>query len=455
MKRLLYSILIIIACTYIFASTELADYVAKTDDNYTWTIVSTQSNSDGGVFILDMTSQQWLTKAEVDYPLWQHRMAVYVPADAQHTTALLVIGAGTRTSQLKYQGNHLLMDIARRTKTITATVLNVPNQPLVFSDDPQQRKRNEDDILAYQWAKYLKKPAPEHLTLLPMVKSTVRAMDTVVALCAANPTTKPIKIESFVVTGKSKRGWTTWLTAAVDKRVIAIAPQVIDMLNMQVSMQHHHRAYGEYSRAVYSYVENGIMLAIDTPQAAASLQIIDPYSYRAVLTMPKMIINSGGDQFFLPDSSQFYYDKLIAPKHLRYIPNCGHGLDGSEIRTLLSFYASVLNNTPLPSYKWSVSKDGQICVTAESKPLEVKLWQIDNAENRDFRVDVIGKTWRQSIVTPQEGEHEKFVYTTDMEQPEKGWRAFFVELIFPDKVSERLSLTTEISVLPQTLPFEK
>ncbi len=32
---------------------------------------------------------------------------------------------------------------------------------------------------------------------------------------------------SFIVAGASKRGWTTWTTGAVDKRVIAIVPIVM------------------------------------------------------------------------------------------------------------------------------------------------------------------------------------------------------------------------------------
>ena len=53
-----------------------------------------------------------------------------------------------------------------------------------------------------------------------------------------------------MVTGGSKRGWTTWTTAAVDKRVVAITPMVIDMLNIDPSFEHHYRVYGFWAPAV-------------------------------------------------------------------------------------------------------------------------------------------------------------------------------------------------------------
>ena len=43
---------------------------------------------------------------------------------------------------------------------------------------------------------------------------------------------------------------------------------------------------------------------------AALIRIEDPYSYRYRLTMPKFIVNAAGDQYFLPDSSQFYFAGL-------------------------------------------------------------------------------------------------------------------------------------------------
>ena len=43
--------------------------------------------------------------------------------------------------------------------------------------------------------------------------------------------------------------------------------------------------------------------------------------------MPKYIINGSGDQFFCPDSSQFYFNDLKGEKHLRYVPNVDHSVD--------------------------------------------------------------------------------------------------------------------------------
>src|SRR5258708_35026399 len=113
----------------------------------------------------------------------------------------------------------------------------VPNQPLVLNGDG--KPRFEDDLLAEGWVKSMDTGDPTWLPRLPMVKSAVRAMDTVTALLASEQGGKTA-VKKFVVAGGSKRGWTTWLTGAVDSRVVAIIPIVIDVVNVRVCKMNHY-----------------------------------------------------------------------------------------------------------------------------------------------------------------------------------------------------------------------
>ena len=124
-------------------------------------------------------------------------------------------------------------------------------------------------------------------------------------------------------------------------------------------------------------------------------RIEDPFAHRAQLTMPKFIVNAAGDQFFLPDSSQFYFNDLPGVKYLRYVPNADHSLRGSDAyQTLHACYNAVLNNLPLPQFSWTLEKDGSLRVTAKDAPTEVKLWQATNPGARDFRLSSIGARWK-------------------------------------------------------------
>ena len=211
-----------------------------------------------------------------------------------------------------------------------------------------------------------------------MTKATVRAMDTVSNLLLSDEGGKRI-VDKFVVAGGSKRGWTTWTSAIVDSRVIAIMPIVIDMLNVSESFKHHFSVYGAYSMAVLDYVISGNVNWIDTPEWDALMNIVEPYEYRSRLKLPKYILNSTGDEFFLPDSSQFYWEDLIGEKHLRYVPNSNHSMAATDIYDSAdAWYHSIVHNVKLPRYSWSLSEDGTITVFSLDKPEKVLLWQAHN-----------------------------------------------------------------------------
>ena len=81
------------------------------------------------------------------------------------------------------------------------------------------------------------------------------------------------------------------------------------------------------------------------------MKIEEPYEYRDRLTLPKFIINACGDQFFVPDSAQFYFKDLSGVKYLRYVPNADHSLKNSDaLTTLVACYSSVLKDTKLPQF---------------------------------------------------------------------------------------------------------
>jgi PhoPQ-activated pathogenicity-related protein len=341
----------------------------------------------------------------------------------------------------------MIVGIALGANTVVAELRMVPNQPLIFPDGGGPRY--EDAIIAYSFNKCLETNDPNWPALFPMAKSAVRAMDTI-QKHISSATAGNLKIDQFVVSGASKRGWTTWLTAAVDHRVIAIAPVVIDVLNMAEQMKHHYSAYGFYSPSIHDYVQYKIFDRLNTPAGQQLRTFVDPYEYRSRYTMPKYGINSSGDQFFLPDSAQFYFKDMLGEKYLRYVPNTDHGLGGSDAPlSLLAFYKSILAGSQRPKFSWSVAEDGAITVQTTTAPTAVNLWQATNPNARDFRLETIGPVWKSSPLEKQ----PDGTYVAKVTKPEKGWTAYFIELTFDSGGPIPYKFTTEVRVVPDLLPF--
>src|SRR3954451_22647558 len=431
------------------AQTALDRYVAAPDPSFAWKVLRTLPVEGASATLLEVTSQRWLTEREVEQPLWTHWITVVMPEKVTSDIAMLFVTGGRLDRQPPARPTQWLVDAARETGTVPAELRLVPNQPIVFADDPTHKARLEDDFIAYTWNKFLRTGDDRWPARLPMTKSAVRAMDAITAF-SASPDGAGNAVRRFVVSGASKRGWTTWTTAAVDRRVIAIAPAVIDLLNVEPSFIHHWRAYGAWSDAVRDYVDQGIMDWIGTPQFRALMRIEEPYEYRDRLTLPKFLVNAAGDEFFLPDSSRFYFSELKGEKHVRYVPNTSHSLDKSDaIDTVQAFYASMVNGTPRPQVTWTFEHDGSIKVVSKQRPSEVRLWQAVNPAARDFRLDTIGAAYASTVLQP--GGPNTWI--GHVPTPARGWTAFFVELSFPTGGAHPLKVTTEVRVLPDTLPY--
>jgi PhoPQ-activated pathogenicity-related protein/predicted secreted protein len=432
-------------------ATALDSYVAAPNPTFDFLHHSTLNGPGYTAHILNVTSQTWRTPAEVNKTVWQHWVTVIVPDVVTEDQALLNINSGSTNLNSPASVNSTLVNMALTTNSIVIDLPTVPNQALTFTDDASN-PRYEDEIIAYTFDKFLNGGDDEWPLLLPMVNSAVRTMD-VVQEFIPQITGGTTELNGFVVSGASKRGWTTWLTAAVDPRVTAIAPKVIDVLNIQDQMIHHvghyrgitERKAGDAAEALRDYIDFGLIDRMISGEADALTQIVDPFSYlnRPGFEMPKYVVNSAGDEFFVPDSAQYYFDQLPGEQnYLRYVPNTGHGLNSNAVTGIANFYNALLDGSPLPQFSWTTENNRQtIRLQTVDAPENVNLWQATNLTNRDFRAPTFGPGYTSS---PLSGTGGEFVAT--ITPPASGATAFFIEMIY-NVNGTLIPFTTEIAIV--------
>jgi PhoPQ-activated pathogenicity-related protein len=430
----------------------LSDYVEKPDSSYSWRntgVVSEQP--DYTAYLLNMTSQTWLQANQSNRQVWTHQLMVFVPHSlgpaASSTASLYVTGnkniGGDIDEKIDITSEDVKIPsgLAVSTQSVWATLFQVPNQPIVFGDDPLNISRGEDSIIPFTWNLFMDKTpgyGPDVNVFFPMVKAAIRAMDTITDFTSHNLTlhgaqeprpfkaTSNFSIDKFVLTGASKRAWTAWLAAAVDgvtkssptgaSRVIGLAPIVMDALNLEQGMRMWWRAYGGWSFAMHDFWEQNITTRIGTPAFAALMATVDPLAYAERLTMPKLVIDATGDEFFyLQDDSVWWnQDPLPGESHRLMVANAEHSF-ATGIPTLKpaldSFVASLLDEVqakepakeqpkeqeqgktrfrPNVSWHFSGTDNNTITVISTDKPLTVELFHAHTTPLTGERTTVQG-----------------------------------------------------------------
>ena len=501
----------------------LYSYITKDDGCYDYTqprveeITWTQQTQFGPVdipvataYMVDrLTSQCWNPDGAVydDYVEWIHAVTIVTPEHKVSDKALLFIDGGSRNSVAVVE--EMVEYIAVLTGTTVVHVKNIPSQPIFFNEevippgeednfsdeDFRLRRRTEDAIIAYSYRQYIESyrdtdgdANAEWPLLFPMAKAAVKAMDMTEEILGGLD--EPVPVDSFVVSGGSKRGWTTWMAGAVDERVSAVAPLVINVLNMVDHLVHHRAAYGYWSPAIYDYAQEQVfdemMPATPDepvlPEAQRLLDYVDPYQYalRGRYPMPKFMLNATGDEFFVPDTAELYYHDLEQDAHLCYVPNVGHGMGdldpemditdpSNPLGMFLAWYMAVTQDQPLPRFTYSFEENGAIRLSADpdSKPT-VRLWHATQPVPglRDFRNHMLPHgAWTSLMVQ----EHSQGVYM--LEPPhtdETMYTGFFAQLEFENYAKfpaelriilesagyevPNLVFTTGVRVVPEAFP---
>jgi len=399
------------------------------DPAYRFEIVAEESIGGCTAYIVRMTSQEWRGHE------WWHWLSILVPPRVDHDDAavLFITGGSQRSRQPAGRSREAAMmaQLANRSNAVLAVLQQVPNQPLYDG-------LYEDDLISYTFDKYLNGGDDDWPLLQPMVKSAVRAMDTVASVMKEKAGKST---ERFVVTGASKRGWTTWLTAAEDRRVVAIAPMVIDTLNMQPQMERQVMSYGGFSDQIAPYTSKNIPERMSTKRGEQLRKLVDPFEFREHLVMPKLVVLGTNDPYWTVDASSLYFPELLGAKNLFYLANAGHGLGIGITPTMVAFFRASLAGETLPQLKWRVA-DGKLHVSWQEAGGKPRVWRAES-DSRDFR----HARWKS---TPLEGASSCEVA---LEQPDDGWSACYVEVQFAGD-GQRFGVSTEVVVRPERFPFK-
>ncbi len=410
---------------------ELGEFIAKPDKAYEWKSKGKIETPAGVVYELAMTSQKWQDTT------WTHGIQIFVPKGAKPQATMVLYNTGGAPSPTNA---FLGLAISERVKAPVAFVYGIPNQPIYG--------KKEDGLIAETFTKYLATEDASWPLLFPMAKSLIRAMDTLQAFAKEE---WKFDVIDFVVTGASKRGWTSWLTAATgDKRVKAIIPMVIDTLNFKEQMPNQVKSFGKYSEQINDYVERGLLdpKKPETPISKKLWEMVDPYSYREKLTLPKVIINGTNDPYWAQDALNFYWDDLKGPKWILYVPNAGHGLeevhegnkkDRDRVLNTLSAAARwfVEDKTP-PAMSWKHEGEDKpkFRVDGSKDAKAYRLWTADS-ETRDFRK----AKWVGNDLKSDGG-----AWSGVLERPKAGFRAVFAECEY-DLDGLKYNLSTQIRIL--------
>ena len=203
-----------------------------------------------------------------------------------------------------------------------AILMQVPNQPIFDLE--------EDDLIALTYEKFLDGGDEDWPLLLPMTASVFAVMDQL---------EKQSGFSQFVVTGASKRGWTTWLAGVQnDPRIVGIAPRVFDNLNMPAQMRHQIEVWGEFSPMIDSYTRLNLHERLETELGQMLLQTVDPYCSLKNYKTRTLIVTGANDPYWATDAMRLYSKDVLNGTYWSLtLPNNAHRLNLDWLPTMSVF----------------------------------------------------------------------------------------------------------------------
>uniref|UniRef100_A0ACB8FGA1 Uncharacterized protein n=1 Tax=Sphaerodactylus townsendi TaxID=933632 RepID=A0ACB8FGA1_9SAUR len=242
----------------------LDEFVNLPDPHYNYTLIDRMILPFHGISAdydtINMTSQKWLDKSEVDKMVWSHKLEITVP---KFWSQRISISESCQLMIMTDQKDGFIADdfftfIALKhtsvgAKSVVAVLSGALPQPLTFYNDPLRCKNITGyDIVACSWRRFMNNTiAPAHvLVQFPIVKAVVRTMDSI---------TDYVKKEY----GHDVTKFT--------------------LVGLGLSFKHHYRAYCGWSYMLRPFFEMNITQELDNPRFQELASHLDPLGKEASL----------------------------------------------------------------------------------------------------------------------------------------------------------------------------
>jgi PhoPQ-activated pathogenicity-related protein len=330
----------------LMGSAELRSYLGS---------ISAVSVRETGTSWLEVTSGTW------QGTVWKNRVFLASPTTIRHQEAAIVWVTGEFAADVDLPRAQRIADLAG---VPVAVIFDTPNQPY--------QGMVEDDLIAHTFEKYLETLDPTWPIVFPMTRGVLTVLEVLADRSRA--------FGNVILTGASKRGWTTWLAAAAGApTLVGIAPAVYDNLNLPAQMAAQRAAWDDgYSPMIEDYTVRGLQESMLSGAGIELSRIVDPYTYRQHVALPTAIITGTNDAFWPVDAQQHYVSDLAGPVQLHIHANEGHScgeavLAGPEF---VGFCDAVWQKEPILDWR-KVSGGETLSATSDDRRFHAAEWHAE------------------------------------------------------------------------------
>ena len=501
----------------------LDTYVKSVDPTTGYKFLTDQTWSGTGykTFVLNFTSQSWQGFDVRENPVWFHELLITVPTDAT-TGQISISETGATLPTLVYleggdydgltSGDYHapryspgVLNSQKNAKSWGQAVAVLRQVPPSFAVN----NLDEGALMSMGQKMFLETNNTKYLAEFPVTKSVSESFKVIDNFLVSQGVSRNDNgnINKFALSGASKRGHFSYLSAAVEyEKVTHLFPVSFDYIRMNKWLHNQQRGLGGYSFA-WGFLYD-VFAYIDTEINDLMLKYIDPWCYRSRYAEQSMTIShylGTSDVMMLMGDTELWFAELrylydqqepsdqesLASSNklfLSFLANADHGANGSEgqEQVIQPSITSLITKDILPRYRWwrGIEQDqddgqyyGYIILEVDRQPDNLEIFEAESTSpRRDWRTDAIGKNNRpekQNIVWGN-NDKERVVRITSLHDSNypfayKGrylapsgiedkedlstFKAFYINLSFTDSKGNSLILTTEPNIAPRYHPF--